>query len=184
MVELLEETPIIAAIKDEAGLEKCLSCDAKIVFVLFGNVLNIPEIVKSIHGAGKLAIVHLDLIDGLAAREIAVEYIAKNTAADGIISTKPALVKAAREKGLLAIRRFFLLDSMALRAIEKQLTPESTDLIEVLPGVMPKILKKIAKITPVPMIAGGLISDKEDVMSALSAGAIGVSTTAPEVWYL
>ena len=33
-----------------------------------------------------------------------------------------------------------------------------------------------------PIIAGGLISDKESVMAALSAGAIAVSSTNHEVW--
>jgi len=36
--------------------------------------------------------------------------------------------------------------------------------------------------TKVPIIAGGLISEKEDVVAALSAGAISVSTTNVNVW--
>lgn len=56
--------------------------------------------------------------------------------------------------------------------------------MEVLPGLMPKILKKICKTSRVPVIAGGLISDKEDVMGALGAGAAAVSTTNQEVWEL
>lgn len=182
MSQLLEEAPVIAAVKDLQGLNQSLTCDAKIVFVLFGTIVSIPEIVQRIQQAGKKAIVHLDLIDGLAAKEVAVDYITESTAADGIISTKPTLVRAAREKGLLAIRRFFLLDSMALRMIEKQLAPDGADFIEVLPGVMPKILRKIAANAPVPLIAGGLISDKEDVVGALAAGAVGVSSTAVETW--
>ncbi|MEG1720939.1 MAG: glycerol-3-phosphate responsive antiterminator, partial [Pseudoflavonifractor sp.] len=35
-----------------------------------------------------------------------------------------------------------------------------------------------------PIIAGGLIADKEDVTSALSAGAIAVSSTNREIWFL
>lgn len=34
----------------------------------------------------------------------------------------------------------------------------------------------------IPIIVGGLISDKESVMEALSAGAIAVSATSHEVW--
>ncbi|MEG2499451.1 MAG: glycerol-3-phosphate responsive antiterminator, partial [Oscillospiraceae bacterium] len=32
------------------------------------------------------------------------------------------------------------------------------------------------------IIAGGLITDKEDVMNALSAGAVAVSSTNSAVW--
>ena len=56
------------------------------------------------------------------------------------------------------------------------------DLIEVLPGLMPKIIRRVAQLTGKPVIAGGLISDKEDVTAALSAGAVAVSTTNPAVW--
>ena len=34
------------------------------------------------------------------------------------------------------------------------------------------------------VIAGGLIADKEDVMGALEAGAVAVSSTNPGVWEL
>ena len=34
----------------------------------------------------------------------------------------------------------------------------------------------------VPVIAGGLLRDKADVMAAMRAGASAVSTSAPELW--
>ena len=46
----------------------------------------------------------------------------------------------------------------------------------------PKIIHKLSGMLEIPVIAGGLISDKEDVMNALASGAISVSTTNPEVW--
>lgn len=58
------------------------------------------------------------------------------------------------------------------------------DFIEVLPGVMPKLIKEVCHITRIPIIAGGLISDKESVVSALSAGAIAVSTSNRTVWLM
>ena len=108
--------------------------------------------------------------------------IARNTAADGVISTKAPLTKRGRELGLVAIQRFFLLDSMALRNIERHLAQDSSDLIEVLPGLMPKIIRRVIETTGKPIIAGGLISDKEDVTGALGAGAVAVSSTNPAVW--
>ena len=36
----------------------------------------------------------------------------------------------------------------------------------------------------VPVIAGGLISDKEDIIAALDAGAAAISTTKEELWFL
>ncbi|NLM61842.1 MAG: glycerol-3-phosphate responsive antiterminator, partial [Clostridiales bacterium] len=35
-----------------------------------------------------------------------------------------------------------------------------------------------------PIIAGGLISDKEDIITALAAGAIAISSTNHDVWFM
>lgn len=184
----VEASPVIAAIKDMKGLEKCCQVeDIKVVFILFGDICSIDGIVKKLHEAGKIAMVHMDLIVGLSSKEIAVEYIKNNTHADGIISTKPALIKRGRELGLYTVLRFFVLDSIALKNVEMtdhQYAEARPDFIEVLPGVMPKIIKKICKKSHCPVIAGGLITDKEDVMGALNAGAISVSSTNQDVWFL
>lgn len=182
LIELLADGPVIAAVKDDAGLAAALESDVSVLFLLYGDILSIGEVTERIHRAGKAAFVHLDLLDGLAAREISADFIARSTCADGVISTKAALTKRARELGLVGIQRFFLLDSMAFKNIERHFAKDSSDLVEVLPGLMPKIIRRVAEVTGKPIIAGGLISDKEDVTNALSAGAIAVSTTNPAVW--
>ena len=184
MLELLEESPIIAAIKSWEGLEKSLKSECKVVFVLFGTICDIDQIVARIKDAGKVAIVHMDMIQGLSTKRVAVDFIAHNTRADGIISTKNTLVERAKEMGLYAIQRTFVVDSIALDTLKKQIEMFRPDAVEIMPGVMPKILKQICKTSKVPVIAGGLISDKEDVMGALGAGAAAVSTTNQKVWEL
>lgn len=182
LLELLADGPVIAAVKDEAGLAAALNSDVSVLFLLYGDILSLGETVKRAHGAGKAVFVHLDLIEGLSSREVCVDFLARNTAADGVISTKAALTKRARELGLVAVQRFFLLDSMAFQNIERHFALDSSDLIEVLPGLMPKIIRRVARVTGKPIIAGGLISDKEDVTGALGAGAVAVSSTNPAVW--
>ncbi len=184
LLEQLEEFPVIAAVKSEAGLEKCLTCESRAVFVLYGDLVSIGGIAARIHEAGKAAIVHIDLIDGLSPREVAVDFIRTATAADGIISTRPALVGYARQSGLIAVQRFFVLDSLALQNVRKILAGDSADLIEILPGAMPKVISRIAASTSRPIIAGGLISDKEDVLCALGAGAVAISSTNEKVWFM
>ena len=56
--------------------------------------------------------------------------------------------------------RFFVIDSIAFDSIRRQTDSVHPDMIEVLPGVMPKIIKRICKESRVPVIAGGLIADK------------------------
>ena len=186
--DAVEANPVIAAVKSDAGLQAAVEMEEiQVIFVLYGDVCTIPEILERIKAAGKKAMVHIDLIAGLSAKEISVEFIARQTRADGIITTKPALVRRAKELGIFAVLRFFVIDSLALKNIENlemQCGTSRPDFIEVLPGVMPKVLGRIAKVSRIPMIAGGLITEKEDVIAALSVGAIAVSSTNQYVWKL
>lgn len=181
--EMIESNPVIAAVKDMNGLEKCCKSEnIKVVFILFGDICSIVDIVEKVKNAGMLAMVHMDLITGLSSKEIAVDYIKNSTMADGIITTKPTLIRRGRELSLCTILRYFLIDSMALENIKQQQSMVRPDFIEVLPGLMPKVIGKICIESRTPIIAGGLIRDKESVMAALSAGAIAVSATNQNVW--
>ncbi len=182
ILKKIKQNKYIAAIKDDDGLNKVLMLDIGVVFVLYGDVMTVSEIVKKIRDAGKAAIVHMDLVGGLSAKEVSVDYIKETVHADGIISTKQNLIKRARELGLFAVMRFFVIDSMALVNLNRQCAAVSPDCIEILPGLMPKIIRHIADAEHVPVIAGGLISDSEDVSAACNAGAIAVSTTHAELW--
>ena len=87
-VEAIEAAPIVAAVKDDAGLEMCLKSDVDAVFILYGDICTIADIVARVKDAGKIAMVHMDLINGLSPRDISLDFIRKYTRADGIITTK------------------------------------------------------------------------------------------------
>ncbi|HJB68848.1 MAG TPA: glycerol-3-phosphate responsive antiterminator [Candidatus Fournierella excrementigallinarum] len=176
------DCPVIAAVKDETGLAAALKSECEVIFLLFGSVVNIPDLVERVRGAGKLAIVHIDLLDGLSQREVAVDGLVRMCAPDGIISTRPALVRRARHLGLVTVQRAFILDSLALSNLPDQLSVGKPDFIEILPGIMPRVIAEITQTTATPVIAGGLIKYKDEVMAAMRAGAAAVSTTCPAVW--
>ena len=181
---ILEDCPVIAAVKDETGLKECLYSESQIIFLLFGDICSVGRYVEIAKSAGKMVFVYMDLINGLGHKEVAVDFIREHTGVDGIISTKPQLVKRAKELGLFGILRIFVIDSMAFGNIEKQCASLVPDAVEILPGLMPKIIKKLCSTVNVPIIAGGLISDKEDVMNALNAGAVAISVTNQRVWFM
>lgn len=181
--DLVEENPVIAAVKDDEGLALCCGVpEIRVVFVLYGDICRIGEIVGKLEAAGKLPIIHVDLITGLSAREISVDFIRRETGAAGIISTKPPLIRRAKELGMYTVMRFFVLDTMSLESVGRQLQQVHPDFVELLPGLMPKIIRKVCRANRVPVIAGGLISDKEDILAALGAGAAAISSTNPKVW--
>ena len=95
-----------------------------------------------------MAMVHVDLITGLSPKEVAVDFIRSNTQADGIITTKPSLIRRGKELSLCTVLRYFLIDSMALESIRQQQHMVKPDFIEVLPGLMPKVIQKVCSPGP------------------------------------
>lgn len=184
VMELMAEAPVVLAVKNDEGMRCCLESENRVVFVLYGDVCAVAGIVAAAKDAGKVVFVHLDLIEGLANHTSAVDFIAEQTRADGIISTKQSLIRHAKAKGLLTVQRFFLIDSMALENAARQMEQGFADFIEVLPGAMPKIIRELVRSEKTPVIAGGLIRDKEDVVALLSAGAAAVSSTNEFIWFL
>ena len=66
-------------------------------------------------------------------------------------------------------------------SLKKQIELFRPDAVEIMPGVMPKILKIMREYTDIPLIAGGLLSDKKDVMAAFEAGVDAISATNEDV---
>ena len=53
--DMFESNPVIAAVKDLDGLEKCCHLeDIKVVFILFGDICTIPDIVSRILSADSI----------------------------------------------------------------------------------------------------------------------------------
>lgn len=82
---------------------------------------------------------------------------------------------------MFAVLREFLIDSMALSEILGQRNLKA-DALDILPGIMPTMIRRVRMETGMPVFAGGLITTKQDVMQALEAGALAISTTDPTVW--
>lgn len=182
MLEILQENPVIASVKDDAGLRSVLRSECKVVFLLYGSVLNIASIVDVLKEHGKMVFVDVDLIDGFASKEIVVRFVRMRTASDGVLSSKAFMVKAAKEQGLYAIHRLFLIDSMSYRNAGKQVKISGADCIEILPGCMPRVISWLLDDVAIPLIAGGLVCDKEDVVAALKAGATAIASSNESVW--
>ncbi|MDO4593801.1 MAG: glycerol-3-phosphate responsive antiterminator [Tissierellia bacterium] len=182
IIEEIERCPVIMAIKDNKDLKECLKSDLKVVFVLFGNINNISYIVEKLKDHNKYVIVHGDLIEGLKSGPLSNEFIKAQTKADGIITTKASTALNAKKLGLFTVLRFFILDSLSFESMKSTLKSTNADLIEILPGIMPKVIKQVGKRTAIPIVAGGLIRDKEDVMDAINANAFAISSSNYDVW--
>jgi glycerol uptake operon antiterminator len=181
---LLADVPVISAIRNNEDLQRVLKCDIKIVFVLYGSLLDIHDICSKLQEAHKLVFIHVDMIDGLKPDAKGIEFIKKLVNPYGIITTRTACVKSAMNLDLYTILRVFILDSQSLHTGINNIHSVMPHAVEVLPGVASKIINIMKKDIHLPIIAGGLINTKKDVVDALSAGALAVSSSNEEVWRL
>ena len=178
----LKNNPVIAGVKDLANLDDALSTDCSVVFLLCGTIFDLKDTVKKVKDAGKLVFIHVDLLDGFSKDTTALKYICSEICPDGIISTKNNLLKAAKNMGLLTVQRVFIIDSLSIDTAVKASQLINPDAIEIMPGIMPRIVDKLSKSMDVPVIVGGLVSEAADVRTAVENGALGVSTSSKEIW--
>ena len=181
LMDLLEQCPVIAAVHDRY-FEKAVASPCDVIFLLGCNILTIPQRITEAHNAGKCIFIHVDLAEGLGKDRAGIQFCAQ-AGADGIISTRANLIRAGRDLGLLTVQRFFALDSQGVDSIQELLDHSCPDLMEIMPGVIGKIIKRFAN-GKVPLIAGGLVETKEDVTTALKLGAFAVSTGKETLWYI
>ncbi len=182
VIENIEQNPVIAAIRKEADLCTALSSQVTTIFLLAADIFNISGMVDRIKKKGKSALIHIDFLEGLGKDEKALDYIVEVIKPDGIITTRSNHIRYAKSKGMFTIQRFFLIDSLSYETTIKTVQTVNPDMIEVMPAIMPSILKKITSQLPLPIIAGGLIESKSDIIDIIKSGALGASTGKKELW--
>ncbi len=182
----IEDFPIIAAARHSEDFLEALRSPCDIIFWLSPSIMTLKsDLAKARsfpNGDDKKIFVHIDMADGIGKDSAGLEYLAY-LGVDGIISTRGNLIKAAREKGLMTVQRFFILDSRSISTAFESIKSAHPDMIEIMPGLMTRQITYFADSTDIPVIAGGLIETKDDVISALSAGASAISTSKVELWF-
>ncbi len=172
---------VIAAVKNEKDFESAIESAVKTIFHLVPNIMSLDYCVKKAHACGKKLFIHLDLAEGIAKDKFGIKYV-KSVGVDGIISTRANVIKCAKEEGLFTVQRFFIVDTRSVEVIDDSVKATKADMIELLPGVVPKITKKLKQKITLPIIVGGLIDSEEEVEQAIGSGAYAVSTGNKKLW--
>ena len=181
--DVLENRHIIAALRNVEAVAAVASAPTDAVYLLFGNPLNIRELIKELRDSGKLPLVNLDLLTGFSRDAINAEYLAKCGAA-GIVSTHYEVLRASQKRGLITVQRTFALDSAAVDAGVRTISQFRPDAVEILPAVAaPRVASKFRQIHPtLRVVAGGLVTDLKEVESLINAGIDAVSVSDPRFW--
>lgn len=172
----------IAAVRKPEDLQAALRNGWPVVFLLIGDLFTAERYVAEALRAGKKVFLHVDFITGLGGDPIVIKYIAERIKPTGIISTKSHFVKHAKKQGLLAIQRLFIIDTSALEQGIHNIRQSEPDAIEIMPGLLSRVITELRDSVPTPIIAGGLIKDKAEIETALRAGAAAVSMGNRLLW--
>lgn len=179
----LKSCPVIPAVRDKTDIKDALTANAKLIFILSGDISGIGDLMKTVKRGGKLGLIHIDLIDGLGKDDAGVKFLARRVGADGIVSTRANLINSAKREGMIAVQRLFMLDSSSLETGIKISNQSNCDAVEVLPGlVLPELMVHLSPAVSLPIIGGGLITEAAQVSRILGSGAIGVSTGERSLW--
>lgn len=172
---------VIAAVKSEMAFALALEKKSGLIFDLTPSIQCVGERAERAHKAGKRLFLHMDLAEGIGKDAAGAAYV-REQGADGIISTRAGMVRLAREAGLLTVQRFFMVDTQSVRTAAEALKNTRADMVEIMPGLLPKVIAELAAMTEIPVIAGGLVETEAEVRAALAAGASAVSTGQSELW--
>jgi glycerol uptake operon antiterminator len=182
IIRRLTDYPVGAAVKSEEQLNAALESPPGVVFILRGDGLEITPVLRRVHAVGKLAAVHLDLVDGLASDVAGVRWLVRS-GADAIISSHWQAVRAVKAEGVTAIQRLLCLSELAIDLGMAAVARAQPDIVELLPGViLPEVADLVLPRLTVPLLAGGFIRDDTDVRALLGAGALAVTTSDRALW--
>ncbi|TSB45260.1 glycerol-3-phosphate responsive antiterminator [Alkalicoccobacillus porphyridii] len=173
---------ILPAIKKMKDFEKVLESNYTYIVILDLHISQLVVVSKYAKAKKKKLLLHADMIQGLKSDKYAAEFLCQTVRPAGLISTRADVLKTAKKNGLLAIQRLFLLDTIALETSYRLADKVQPDLIEVLPGVVPDLIKRVQTATGISIITGGLIESKDEIDRALASGAHAITTSRQELW--
>lgn len=173
----------IAAIKSPKGLEAAIKYKDRIsaVFLLMGNILTVKNYVELLQKAGLPVFVHVEKIGGLSINNEGLDFIANYVKPLGVVTTKSNVISMAKKRKLLTVQRVFMIDTEVYDHV-LQMNKEELDLIEIMPSQLPHIIQSLSREIEIPLITGGLLTEKEHAQEALACGALAVTTSSTNVW--
>lgn len=178
----LEQYKLIASVKEAKHLEKAVEANLSAAVLSIGNIGVIKGYVDFFKHHKVPVFLHLERIGGISYDREGVAYLAHYVKPDGIVTTRNTLIKLSKKEGLLTIQRLFLVDSDAFKSGLHSVKETQPDALELMPALLPEFIEEYRRVLDTPIIAGGLIRKREEMIEALQHGATAVSVGSHPLW--
>ena len=146
------EYPVIAAVRTPEDFEAAFHSKVKIIFMVGGDVFKCRKKIQEAKGIS------------------------------GVQSTRVHILKLAKQEKLVTVHRLFVTDFQALQSGLKLVHTSNPDFVELTPGILHPIVKKVSKEIPYPVISSGLIAGKDEVEKLLEEGASNIVCSDQKLW--
>lgn len=173
---------LLPTLKQMSDVEQFMDSRFPVGILLDIHIARLGSVMKLARKREKRLVLHADLIRGLQSDEAAIEFLCQEYQPHGIISTRAKAIQTAKRKQVLTVQRVFLLDTNALESSYKMIRQTQPDYIELLPGILPGLIREVKERTGLPILTGGFLRSVEDVEQALQAGAEAVTSSNRVLW--
>ena len=163
-------------------MKEALSSDCEVIFLMEGDILSLNHCVEETKKQNKHIFIHLDLMKGLAKDKEGVKYLAHMVKLDGIVTTKKSLIPVIKKMGLISVLQLFVIDTQALESGIASIKSIQPDAVEMMPALMPRVIKDVTSRVDVPLILGGLIKTPAEAEEAIASGGVGLSVGCKKLW--
>jgi glycerol-3-phosphate responsive antiterminator len=99
--DCFREHPVIASIRNDTDFKYALNSKVVALFILYGDIFNLPQIIKECKKHNKLVFLHMDLIAPYFIEHVYKELLCP-VIAGGLISDKSE-IEELFQKGVLAV---------------------------------------------------------------------------------
>lgn len=177
MFNLIQRQICIPVIPTMKRLEQFLMTDLSTCLLQDIHISLLADIINTLHKHECKALVHIDMINGVASDEYGTEYVCQKLKADGVISSKSKIIETTKRNKKIAIQRMFLIDSKSVDRGVDMLLRSKPDMVEVMPAIAYRIIPYIKDRLNIPIIGGGLLKTKADIENGLKAGCVAFTVS-------
>ncbi len=175
---------VIPSVRRIRDLDRALASPSEYVLLTYVHIGNLQLLADKCGKAGKKVLVHADLIGGFRPDRDGIKLLRNMYRVDGLLTQSAQVVLAAKKARLVAIQRVFLMDSRSLERGLAAIAECAPDGIEVLPGVLAaRYWDQFAQWEhEACLIAGGMVTTKEEATELFSCGYQAITASTPELW--
>lgn len=176
LYESLSKYPIIAEVNETKIFELALNSPCQNIFLMQSNIFTIKDLSVKAEKKHKNFFIFVDSIEGYMKNSWGLEFILKNIALDGIISSNPNILKQSKEMGIFSLGYYPVYNELSIKNALTEIKEIRPHGIVILPGILINTIAFFSNEIGVPVIASGLIDSPELIKRSLEAGAIGACT--------